>query len=1031
MSMIASVRQEAKRNETVAPHLVPNCLKLAQVLEDHASELLERLILFAREPRLAEMGDLIEVGASGYQESKYGPLGLLGHLLQQQDIPIRFEVVELLIEKDPKVRYSLTMADDRKETCLSLSSKNDQCSDAIQRYLQKTLDSMLVRAAFDHRNVDANEIVQWIARGADMTAVDHNQNTALINAIETDHYELVVALLAAGCDLNHRDSHGDTPIEIARQIEPRNARLIALLETKSVHVELQQLIERHRSRLKPSSVAKLLARGANINSPIANNSTFLHLLIVNKGTRELVTAFINDFNADIFAMDIDGHRSIESCILVDPSPCNVLQTFLQLSKVTTELFFNRKLNKSILQFAQDNGKEEAARVIQTELNRRLWTVVLRASTKDEINQRLEPEVKLLVEYKAEIDHKHRDNKDYDKWTVLHLACKTSTKAFVQFLIEQCHARIDLPNGRGDLPISIAAEHGHLATVEYLNGERGASLNESNKEKQTPLHLAAQNSHFNVVRYLVRWGANRKAMNVSGQTPLMLARNSASRLGPNMSERQNLMLFLQRLKRPVESENDHNGQDRIVPSPDLDLCELPEPPSLDPLGTTEKRISIMEQFFDTSPNAILYEAAATGNVPEADAAIQQGADICSKRDGATAYRIAFLAMQDYHKKATADGVRPQEQNRLQTMRDGCQKIIENLQQIAQSALITAIQKPDAHEAVAYLEAGAPVTSDLLDFVLTTTDDAQILDYLVRQHAVIRKALSDYTTEESPYRIAQRYKHSDIAAYIKYTLSEECVKAVAANDSDYVRKLLQAGASPDMPAVSNLDVALRHRNPEIIRLLCDYGARMNEQWFEPNSVTLSPDVLERLPTDIAFQMNRSFLNRQLRYAAAAGDVSMFEECILRGADINAENCHGSTALLYAIKHGNYLPIGHTLISRGATILHSNLDETISLVDLAKQYHYEQTAEYLSAELNRQFLTSILNNDRKSAARFEALGADFNYQDEQGRTPLHYAVQYHGAELVAWLTDRGSTPMRADKEGTFPIHEAVKKGMRRVSL
>jgi ankyrin repeat protein len=83
-------------------------------------------------------------------------------------------------------------------------------------------------------------------------------------------------------------------------------------------------------------------------------------------------------------------------------------------------------------------------------------------------------------------------------------------------------------------------------------------------------------------------------------------------------------------------------------------------------------------------------------------------------------------------------------------------------------------------------------------------------------------------------------------------------------------------------------------------------------------------------------------------------------------------------------------------------------------------------LSNELNTQFITSILNDDRKSAQIFEELGVDFNYQDEQKRTALHYAVQYHDIDLVTWLCDRRSLPMSADINGDYPIILAAQKGI-----
>ncbi|CAF4701583.1 unnamed protein product, partial [Rotaria socialis] len=157
---------------------------------------------------------------------------------------------------------------------------------------------------------------------------------------------------------------------------------------------------------------------------------------------------------------------------------------------------------------------------------------------------------------------------------------------------------------------------------------------------------------------------------------------------------------------------------------------------------------------------------------------------------------------------------------------------------------------------------------------------------------------------------------------------------------------------------------------------------------------------------------------------GDLAGVMKCQHLGADINSKNCYGSTALLYAIKYGNYFSIVHSLVSRGGSMLHENEDEPMSLIDLAKQQQFEQIADYLSKELNIQFLTTILNNDRDGADKFAKLGANVNYQDEQGRMALHYAVQYHGIELVKWLCEYNCSPNLADIYGDYPIIQATMK-------
>ena len=133
-----------------------------------------------------------------------------------------------------------------------------------------------------------------------------------------------------------------------------------------------------------------------------------------------------------------------------------------------------------------------------------------------------------------------------------------------------------------------------------------------------------------------------------------------------------------------------------------------------------------------------------------------------------------------------------------------------------------------------------------------------------------------------------------------------------------------------------------------------------------------------------------------------------------------------VLCAIQHGNYFSIVHGLVSCGASILHCNYDEPMSLIDLAKTKDYDTIANYLNGELNNQFITAIINDGRKSVNKFEDLGLDFNYQDEEKRTALHYAVQYHDINLVTWLCDRGSLPMLGDVNSDYPVTLATQKGM-----
>ena len=1026
-SMIASVTAEKIRQQQLSPEKAQYCEQLIQVLKKRASDLLINCVFSADGGNVDEMKQLVQLSASCHQEDRFGPLGLVGELLKQEKIPIRLDVVQILIESDIDAKLGVTKIDNQQQTYLSLSKNNSKCPTDLQGSFQNTFDMLLNRAPYEYRHIDINEIVAWIHRGANPEFVNENQNTVLSNAVLTNNLELVRALVGAGCDVTHVNKENFTPLDIAKNATPRNAQMVAVLEAQNINNELKQTIEIRKSSLTVDEVKSLLHKGANINATLPNNRTFLHLLIANEGTSEMIMTFVNNFNADISAVDIRGHRPLELCILHDKSPFDNLRTYLRLERVSTAALFNTQLNKSILEFAKEQSCPEAVEIVQNELNHRLWNIVARANTRDEDNENLKSELKQLIDCGADIEHVHTD-KEYKKWTVLHLACKTTTRSFVQYLIDEFKANYRLPNGDDDYLISIAAEFGHLSIVEYLHGRFNLKLNVSNTDKQTPLHLATKNNHLFVVRYLVLWGADHEAKNINNQTPLDIARTNSSKNKTDETTDKTLVHFLEQLICPVKSdqEQDHSTTSNY----ELNTCELVKPITVYIIQKTnlgsEEIIGLQSKsIFSGTPNDHLVNGAKEGFFDRVQQAIGEGADICYRKGGRNAYETAQQAIREYDKKIKLGRLSYMDLQLYQQKLVTCQQIANEIRQLALKKLKEGIDQSKAYHVVAYHQAGAPLTGDLLYYACSNSDNVQIVDYLIKENVDIHQTMFNYLTDDSPYRIARKNKFNNVASYLKYRLSDECTKAIKNNDTEHVRKLIRAGASADLFDTNNLQVALRNCNTELIEILCDKGAKLPVEWIQSETIVLPENVAQTMDSNTVSRIDRCLVNHRLRIAAAAGDLATLTHCQHLGADINSENCHGSTAVLCSIQHGNYFPIVHALISRGATMLHSNDNESMSLIALTREHKYIQIAEYLSEKLNSQFLTAILNNDQKSAQKFEELGADFNYQDEQKRTPLHYAVQRHGFELVKWLCDRGSTPTISDINGNYPIMEAAGKG------
>lgn len=1029
-SMIHSLINEERQQRPVVPWKADNCLRLIEVLQKRASSLLAAQVLSSEGGDVDGINRLIQLYASTYQSEIFGALGLLGTLLRQERISIQLEIVRILIESDPNTHAGLTAEDDAEQTCLSIVRANPRCSTELIAYLQHAFDTILNKAPFSRSAIDTKEVTNWIRRGANAEMADEKGNTVLSNAVLANNLELVHALVSCGCNTSHVNGERLTPLDIAKRATPRNPLLIAKLEAQSVNIELRDLIQNKKSRLTATEVSTLLSNGANINASLANGSSLLHLLIVNKGTPAMVTAFVNEFNADITIMDTKGYRAIEVCIVSDEEPFVVLSTFLKLLKVTTSMFFNSKLNRTLLQFAIEEKRTAAANIVQAELNARLWTCVIENSTKDTPNQKIMSEIKQLIDYGAQINHK-RIEKDHLGWTVLHLACQTANKAFVQFLIEQMKADHLMPNGLGNTPIAIAAENDKLPILEYLWELPGSNLNVANEEKQTPLHLAAKNHHILVVRFLIRWGADPQAQNLKKWTALDIAKANVSDDKKDALHARKVVSFLEQLICPTVKNSARTPQ-TAAKKPDVnqDTCELVNAVLIKPIhiGNTDPEGKGGGGFglFSGTLNDSLHDAARKGLAAKVNEAISKGADICYQKNGLTPYYATLQTAHECYIELQSPNTTFDDRLRLQEKMQWCQVIANTISPIAQNKLISAIESSDAGLVVAYHNAGAPLTSDLLYRACSVADNVEIVHYLIQQSPEVSQSIYNFGRPESPYRTAKKNKFYQIASHLKYVLSIECTKAVKANNLPFVKHLVLGGASVDMPDTNDLHEALKHQNVELIAFLCENGVKIPMEWLQSADIILPIDIAQTLSPGVVARLNRSLINRRLRFAAASGDLAGVIRCRRLGANINSMNCYGSTAVLCAIQHGDYFSIVHALVSCGASILHCNHDEPTSLIDLAKRNRYDAIEHYLTEELNSQFITSILNDDRKSAEKLEKFSVNFNYQDDQKRTALHYAVEYHDIDLVTWLCDRGSLPMSSDANGDYPIMIATQKGI-----
>lgn len=1030
-SMLDVVNTQTKCLKQLSSPAAQNCEHVAHLLQRAACERLARQVLSNDGVDIRELQTLVRLEANCQQYEMYGPLGLLGALLNQVQVPVRLDVVRFLIENDPNRVRTLTVTDGQGKTCIHIAKLSSKSPTEVADYLQRQFDSILNQIPSSNPPTDENLIRTWIRLGANPEAVDENGNTVLSNAASKNNLALVRLLVSIGSDLTHKNRQGLTPLDLAERAEPTNPPLIKFLKAQNVNGQFRELILKRGRALTIGDVHSMLDQGLNINCPMPNNDSLLHLLIIHQAPPELVITFVNDLNADLSAANLKGHRAIEACILVDKDPCPYLKLLMKSPKMTSDKFKNATSEKTILQFAIENTRSHAASLIQEELNSRLWDMMMRANTDEAHNKSIIAACDGLIACGAQINHLHTDN-EHDQWTVLHLACKLSTVSVVTHLVGQTKADFALRNGNSDSPLSTAAQYGYLPIVRYLHGLSKTGLHIANKDKETPLHLATRQQHLPVIRYLVRWGADHQALNRSKYTALDIAHQIAPRNKEEEMRHKEIIQFLTQLVCPPADQRSSTASASKKPSPDLDVCDLAPSVTVNVITMTTndaeaRRGEKSKEFLGLTPNEDLYEAAKRGAVERARRALKNGADIRYRKDGRSLYEIACIAANEYNAKSKSSKPFSVHAQRDQSLASNCQQIAQLITQIAQSKIVEAIGQSSAGLVVAYHAAGASLTADLLDKACTAADNVEIVDYLLANSTDINRAMLEMIATKSPYHIAKQRQFSQVAAYIKYRLSLECTNAIKANNLVLVRNLVRAGASVDTTTSNSLNDAIQLQNTELIQFLCENGALMPREWLSLDSIILDTTAPKHWKPSTLQMINRYLIDRRLRFAAAGGNYADLMKCLHLGANIDSLNCHGSSALLCALQHGDYFQIVHALVSRGASVLHSNESQPISFINLATENNYKRIADYLAREINTQFRSAVLNDDWKGAERFTRSGANVSCQDEQQRTPLHYAVQYHGVDWVRWLCTRGSDPNICDMNGDYPIHQAVEKGRR----
>jgi len=261
----------------------------------------------------------------------------------------------------------------------------------------------------------------------------------------------------------------------------------------------------------------------------------------------------------------------------------------------------------------------------------------------------------------------------------------------------------------------------------------------------------------------------------------------------------------------------------------------------------------------------------------------------------------------------------------------------------------------------------------------------------------------------------YYHTEKKGTALASIGEEITPLIAAvkhGDIAMIKFLLEHGADPNLPwkyedndPIAPISLAANFMNlsgtqvADIVKVLLDHGAHVNA--IDPKS-HWTP----------------------LMHIALRNRPEAVEVLLHAGADINAKDAEGETALMKVTSDG-LVNIVELLLKHGAnTSLTNKLDETA--LDMAIYQKQKEIAGMLMADKksigSKTINAAMYQKDTPLLKKLIEAGADVNQQDENGQTLLMEAADQGDLDMVKMLLEHQAKVDIKSKFGGTPFTRAV---------
>ncbi len=182
-----------------------------------------------------------------------------------------------------------------------------------------------------------------------------------------------------------------------------------------------------------------------------------------------------------------------------------------------------------------------------------------------------------------------------------------------------------------------------------------------------------------------------------------------------------------------------------------------------------------------------------------------------------------------------------------------------------------------------------------------------------------------------------------------------------------------------------------------------------------------------------------------ASREGDWDAVRQIIDSGVDVNAQGSHGNTALVSSFAFGDHFELVRYLISVGANVDYTGMEEGSPLMLAAfggKTEHMKlfleagadvnlampgggETALHDAAVAGHSGAAKLLIDagaDVNKAANSNATTSMFTDRKLMGETPLHFAAAFGDAEMISAMLDAGADKSISTSEDKLAVDYAM---------